>query len=678
MKEPRWLRVIALLPALAIASFGAVGVLCADLNLFTPAVVLVLGTAMFAGLCACVRPLWRRNDEKESVASALIGTLAVALSIAYAFWNGAHASQHVQINRDGGLYLNTGKWLATHGTLSVRPFVGAFASSHAVVQISNGVSLAGRELEFSLSHMLPALLAVTQSVGGDHLMFLTNPIMSGMALLAFYVLALRLARNSLSALGATACLAFVMPQMSFSRDTTAEIPTQVLLFTAVWLLCESRTWRNRCMALCAGLLLGLLQPMHIDGLAYLLGLPLVFATVWFDAKREERRVIRDAILWMSGGVLAGTSLGVLDLALRDGGYVSSVRGQFEALAGTMALAIVIGVLLLVRSRRDRTKGTAERMRARLSIVAGVATLAVGFGAWFLRPALQHARGSSNGTVAFVQTLEHVHVDATRRYAELSVQWISWYLGPLTLTLGIIAAAAVAASLVRGTARFPTRISVFILGPPALLYLWRPSITPDHIWAMRRFLPAVFPGVILLAFCAITAIARASRPASPLARQCVAVVLGVCAAGYPVWATSRVAGMTEQRGEYSAVEAACRMLGPKSAAVLLQGSESFSYKNDPQTLRSFCDVPVAVMLGKPSASVLRELARRWSSYGRQLFVVSDSPETIRQVFPDLPVRVTRVATNHHLLNYTLLRRPSHYTSESLRFAAAPVPLGAPNR
>lgn len=218
MKEPRWLRVIALLPALAIASFGAVGVLCADLNLFTPAVVLVLGTAMFAGLCACVRPLWRRNDEKESVASALIGTLAVALSIAYAFWNGAHASQHVQINRDGGLYLNTGKWLATHGTLSVRPFVGAFASSHAVVQTSNGVSLAGRELEFSLSHMLPALLAVTQSVGGDHLMFLTNPIMSGMALLAFYVLALRLARNSLSALGATACLAFVMPQMSFSRD----------------------------------------------------------------------------------------------------------------------------------------------------------------------------------------------------------------------------------------------------------------------------------------------------------------------------------------------------------------------------------------------------------------------------------------------------------------------------
>ena len=44
---------------------------------------------------------------------------AVVLSAVSAMWNGANASEHVQINRDGGLYLNAGKWIATHGTLNV-------------------------------------------------------------------------------------------------------------------------------------------------------------------------------------------------------------------------------------------------------------------------------------------------------------------------------------------------------------------------------------------------------------------------------------------------------------------------------------------------------------------------------------------------------------------------------
>src|SRR5439155_4286515 len=157
-----------------------------------------------------------------------------------------------------------------------------------------------------------------------------------------------------------------------------------------------------------------------------------------------------------------------------------------------------------------------------------------FAAWFLRPGLQKARGASNGTVAFVQTLEHVHVDSTRTYGELSVRWISWYVGPVTLAVGIVAAAVLAGALVKGTARLPTRIAVFMFAPPALIYLVKPSITADQIWAMRRFLPAVIPGLILLTFGALIVIVRASGPGPPLARKSFALVVGICAIGYPVW------------------------------------------------------------------------------------------------------------------------------------------------
>jgi hypothetical protein len=464
----------------------------------------------------------------------------------------------------------------------------------------------------------------------------------------------------------------VMPQVSFSRDSTSEVPTQVLVFTAAWLLCGSDTWRHRSTAFCAGLVLGLVQPMHVDGLAYMLGLPLVCATVWLDGRRGAPRARRGVFLWLGVGALVGLSFGLVDLLFRDHGYISSVRGEVVALAGAMVVAIVLAILVVVLSPRDGVTRVLDRARQPLSIAVGISVLALGFAAWFLRPVLQEVHGAGNGTVAFVQTLGNLAVDSTRKYAELSVQWISWYLGPLSLALAIVAAAVVTSLLVKGSLRFPARVALFMLAPPALLYLWRPSITPDHIWAMRRFLPAVFPGCVLLVFGAIGVILRGSRPASTRARKCVAVALSVCAIGYAVWTTRHVVNMTEQRGEYAAVEAACRMLGTKSAVVVLE-EPSFVHQNDPQTLRSFCNVPVAVMPGTPDASALRDLARGWSAEGRQLFVVSESPATIRKALPGLAVQVTPPATNRHLLNATLLWRPSYYTTESLRFATALVPV-----
>lgn len=670
--EPRWLRVVALVPVLAIASFGAVGLFLADLGRYRAVVVLVAGSVLFAGLCLCARPVWRKQAGEGPVVSSVWAAAAVGVALAYATWNGANSSEHVQINRDGGLYLNTGRWLAAHGSLVVRPLVGPFASSDAVVHTSNGIDVHRGGLEFSLSHMLPALLAEAQNLGGDRLMFLTVPVLSGLAILAFFVLAARVIRSAPIALAAAVCLAVVMPQISFSRDSTSEVPTQVLVFTAAWLLCSSATWRYRRTALCAGLVLGLVQPLHVDGLAYMLGLPFVCAAAWFDARADESRFRPGVLLWMGVGLISGVSLGAFDLVLRDHGYLSTVRGEVVSLAGALILTIAVAFVVVLCSQRDRVKGLVARVREPTSVGAGISVLVLGFGAWSLRPVLQETHGKANGTVAFVQTLGNLQVDATRSYAELTVRWITWYLGPLTLTLAILAAAGGVRLLVKGSLHFAAKVAAFMLAPPALLYLWHPRITPDHIWAMRRFLPAVFPAVILVVFAAIHLIAEGSGGASGRVRKAIAIALGVYAIGYPVWASRSVLQMTEERGEYAAVEAGCDLLGPRSAAVILEDSSTFVHLNDPQTLRSFCNIPVAVMLGKPKPSVLRDLARGWKADGRELFVVSESPATIEQAFPGIGVRATPLATNRHLLNYTLLWRPSYYTSESLRFAVAPVP------
>ncbi len=667
--EPRWLRAVALLPALAIAAFGAVALLSADAGIYSPAVAFPLGAAAFAVLIAAARPLLRKPAGTPSTSATRSAWAVLALAIADAIWNALNASQHVLINRDGGLYLNAGKWIAEHGNLSVPAVSGPFASNPAVVTSeSTGMTLVGHRLEFSLSHMLPSLLAEAQNIGGDHLMFVTVPLLGGLALLAFYLLASRVTRSPVAALGATACLAFIMPQVSFSRDTTSEIPTQVLLFTALWMLCDPETWRSRRTALCAGIVLGLVQAMHVDGLAFFVGLPLVYATVWLHGRGRERRALREAIIWSAAGTLVGVALSFFDLGTRNHDYFTNLRANLAGLVAGIVVVVVAASGLIVLARRRELLARVQRARAPLATAVGVTTLIGGFGAWWLRPHLQQEHGKPNPMVAYVQRLNHLPIQPARVYAELSVRWIGWYLGPVTLALTLVVAAVVARSLVRGSAPVPTQSVAFLLGPPTLLYLWRPRITPDHIWATRRFLPAVFPGVILLFFCGLCWVAR-SRPETR--RKVVAVVLGIAAIAFPLWTVHRVSRMTEQRGDYAVVQAACRMLGPNSAVVTLDERRSVLYEVAAQTLRSFCNIPVAVMPGPANKKGLRDLARSWSDEGRRLFVLAEFPGTIESAVPGATLRATPLGRNRHMLELTLTRRPSHYAREHLRLVAAPV-------
>jgi hypothetical protein len=676
--EPQWVRCIALGSALALAAFGGIGLLLADLGIYSLLLTLVLGLPAFFVLYRWAQPVLQPEDDAGTALSlternSAIG--AVVLSVVSAIWNGANASEHVQINRDGGLYLNAGKWIASHGTLNVPAFVGPFARTAGLVATSSGMKQQGTHLEFQISHMLPAFLAEAQNIGGNRLMFLTVPILGGAALLAFYLLACRLLQHPVAALGATATLALLMPQISFSRDSTTEIPIQLLLFTSLWMLCDRRTLRRPHPAFVAGLLLGLVQAMHVDGLAFLVGLPAVFAVTWLHTNRAGRDRLAVGFVWASSGVAVGVLLAALDLLRWDRSYLSVVRGNVERLAAVeiVAIAAAIGFVMLVR--RTRAFDVIQRERGRVAYGAGALVLILGFGAWFVRPLVQHVHAAGiNPTVAQVQRINHLAIDGTRRYGELSVRWISWYVGPITLTIGIIGAAALTIALVRGSLRLPVQIATFILAPPALLYIWRPTITPDQIWAARRFLPAVFPGIILLAFGALCALTRAPDPRFVGQRRSLAIVLAIAAVVFP-WLTIRdVSSMTEQRGLLPVVTSACKTLGNDSAVVVLQdvAPPSVVYLSDPQTLRSFCKVPVVVMLGRPDAGRLHSLSAQWKAEGRRLFVVAYSPKTISRVLPHADLRVTGRRTNPHFLEQTLTRRPGKYATEAFQLTLAPVP------
>ncbi len=691
-EDPQWLRALVFGLAALVASLGASGLFLAAIGRYTLALALILGVVGFAALCVAAYPLLAKQGAVTAAANAC-AVLAVVAILGITVWNVSNASEHVLIIRDGGTYLNAGKWLAGHDTLEVDAFVGPFAKNPAVSVGAPGVAHSSDHLNFSLEHLVPVLLAEAQGVGGDGFMFALVPILGGVALLAFYALARRVLRHPIAALGAMLCLAFLMPQLSFSRDSMSEIPVQVLLFTGVWLLCDRRVFSRRGAAVAAGFLLGLVQATHIDGLAFLVGLPFVCLVGWWRTDPDQRREVGRSVIACWFGVAAGVALGFLDLSRLGPGYLRSLRSNVDRLVGAGVASMVVAVALALWLRKRtaaqlQPRRRFERMRPSAAFFACEVVLIGGFGAWFLRPYLETTHGKANGVVGGLQRRSELAFDPTRQYFEHAVAWASWYIGPITLTLAIIAAALAIRSFIRGELSVPVQVVALILGPAALLYLWRPSISPIQVWAARRFLPAVFPILILAAFGLLCYVADSDHLGWDELRRLGALVLGVAAVAFPLYTILDVSRLTEQRGFPVVLEDVCHSIGRTAAVILPQEPNGSIWLYGPQTIRSFCDVPVGIMYsgdatnlvahrskGKLSAPVLRRLARDWAAEGRVLYIVATSRQTITKLFPAAAVEMTRPATNPYLLGRSLTERPNEYRSDPFRLAVARVPLPA---
>jgi hypothetical protein len=274
-----------------------------------------------------------------------------------------------------------------------------------------------------------------------------------------------------------------------------------------------------------------------------------------------------------------------------------------------------------------------------------------------------------------QRAEHVAVDATRTYYERSLQWMSWWVGPVTLAVAICAAGVLVWALLSpraGDRARRTLVPVLVLGPTAAIYLWNANAVPDHLWVDRRFLTGALPLIVLLAFG--LAAALASRFAGSGAGRlvfAVTVVFAISAIAYPLWTLRGISTMSEQRGTPSVVTDACRTMGPKPAIVVLKSPRGSLFDEwTPQTFRDFCNAEVAVMRGQPDAATLQRVARNWREAGRTTYVAADSPATIQNVLPNARITTTRTVRAARL-ERTLTRRPSRFVVDTYRISLAPV-------
>jgi len=211
----------------------------------------------------------------------------------------------------------------------------------------------------------------------------------------------------------------------------------------------------------------------------------------------------------------------------------------------------------------------------------------------------------------------------------------------------------------------------VAGAGTFLYIWKPSITPEQVWAMRRFVPAALPFFVLVAAVAVDRLARSldrnnrssvwSR--ASLAGGAAALVL------FPATATWPVRDFQPQAGFRTVVTETCDVIGPNSA--VLFAAEDPLKLILPQTIRSWCGVPAASVTDIVTPGRLRRIAQAWDTDDRTLWLLTSVPGIVPRYVPDGEPRYVDSTRNLHELERTISRAPAAYASDKLTVYATRI-------
>lgn len=641
------------------------GLLLAMLGLFSLPLVLVMWPVVGVGLWIASRPARREAGVAAGSATRWLRIAAVAVALTAAVGNAMLPGEHLQTGRDGGTYTATAGWIASDGGLLIDAQAPPFDDSAGLGFDAAGFHsmVDGGPLYAQFMHAFPAMMATVDEAAGLDAMVRLNGVLGGVALLSLYAFGERLLRPW-AALLAQVAMALNLVFVYFTRAPFSELLMFGMLFGGLWALDQAVGLRDRSVGFVAGLLLGATFLARLDGLVILLMLALALLPPLVTGRL--RRVAPAAL----GGIAAMSAFAAVDLFVFAPFYVT-LHVEFLVPLG---LAFVLVGLLAFGAGTDPGRRLVHgllRRRAQVATAVAALILVAGVYAYVLRPELVVSTWGRTTPIGWLQQREGEAVNEARTYAEQSARWLGWYLGLPALAAGVLGWAG----LVRTTiARRVGRLVPFLLSFSGLLvlYVWRPSITPDHIWADRRFLPVVLPGLLLCAGWLLDRLWDAATATRwPAAVRVAVAGIAALVVVLPLRLTLPVADLHEEAGLADDVAAACARLGDDAALLLLDEDATAMHYRATQPLRAHCGVPAAWAPETISDERISELAARAGD--RTLFLLAERPEA----FEGRPVDEPFTLIDHHStrLEPTLTGPPQDLESYGLGVLAARVRPGA---
>ena len=648
------------------------------LGIHRPWTTLPLALVVGVALWRAIRPRNSPTDADFRAAKWSLGGVAAWIVVGIFF-----ASEYLVVNRDPGFLSLTGVWLTNHPTTDI-PTRGAIEAAaqqpNVIADAWQAWNLSGDVVQPQGAKMLPAVLSVGGWVDGVTGVLATNIVIGGIGILAVYLVARRLL-GPLAALGPAALVALTVSHIGLSRSPYSEPLTLLLIVASIaW------AWRGleegRTGALvAAGATSGATMLCRIDGGVYALGVLLGVGAVC--AWRGKKGIAPLLAFVVPQALMVGA--GYWSLWRWSTSYIERLGSEARTLAiAYSAIAVLVVILqVAIAPFLGRLRALVMARRIVLARTAAILT-ALAMVALASRPLwMTDRRGTvtttdqfTNSVVGQFQQMEGYPVDPTRTYAEHTVTWLSYYL-----TWPILAIATLGLAIIVWRTFTSQPIAVVFLGAlavPTLVYLLRPAIVPDQLWAIRRFEPITLPGLAIAAgvgaWWLVGWVGRRFREpyerehaihvASAIAAIClvaasistyVSVRLGVAnpvSAPPYIYVKEQgrpVVDAKEYDGARAEIEELCRIVDGRP--VILSGSSGYF-----GTIRVMCDVPVVLALEPLQKDALARMAKVW---GQEPVVVTRSPETVWSTAP-APVFTSTMETGEYALQ-RMPRLPAESTS-----------------
>ncbi|MFD1542180.1 glycosyltransferase family 39 protein [Nonomuraea guangzhouensis] len=580
----RVLAVVSVLPALVVAGWLLAALPLLLAGWYRPMPALVLGAVVIGGLCWFA--LRRSLKVVEGATGRQVGAV-VAVAVGSGVFNAIMHSEQLIVRRDPATYAQYATWLAGHGSLPIPAQAEAFGGADPALMFE---SVGFYDVDGSVVPQFmpgpPLLFAVGDWLGG---LLLTPAVLGVLAVLTLAGVVGRLVGGRWAPVAALA-FAVSLPILYTSRTTFSEIPSLILLFGGLALVHDalSRGSVQRWEGALAGLVFGLAVLVRIDGLRDVLPV-LAFAGALIAWRRlgSPQGALGPPLLL---GLAVGAGLGLLAAYVLARPYLSYLSRSVNPLlliCAAVLLLTLAGTLAAPRLARIRIPRWLPDVGAGLVVLVMVG-LAV-------RPWLQTVRRVATTsedvlTAKFIEQTQKANgmpVDGTRLYTELSLHWVSWYVGLPVIVLATIAAAVLVRGLLRNGSPAEWLLPLAVIGWTTVTTLLRPEITPDQPWAARRLVPVVIPGLILLAVWGLEWV-RNQAILRKYGRWITAVGT-VLILVPPVITSIGIAFTPVGRGERAAVEAMCAKIPPNASVLIV---ERVTGNRFTQLVRGMCGRPAA--------------------------------------------------------------------------------------
>lgn len=566
----------------------------------------------------------------------------IVVSLATGCWATATHSSQILPRRDAGSNLqaaialaDTGHRIlqvpaASIGGPQILDIAGLTIASPAFYQVGDAAQPAV-EPQFVIGPA--AVYSLGRWVGGIEAMLILPGWLVAAGVLALGLLTTVVLRGWWGVVAALA-VAIQFPVLHTGRATYSE-PLAMLTLGAGLLLMVLAARRDHARAAAlAGLLIGGTALVRIDGLREAILLLPVIALGALSGRAWARPLLLGTAVGLLGSFAAALALS------RE--YLGSITGSLLPLVALGVATAGGALLVLVLARRGlRMPTTLAR-----ALPGGLALAVLGTGILLAaRPLFltvrQDARDPGARVVAGLQQRQGLPVDGGRTYAEHSVTWLAWWVGPVALAVALITLAVLFARVARAWTAgegLPAWAGVLVVASGStLLTLWRPGITPDHPWAERRLVIAL-PFVALLVTAGAAWLWRGGPEAwrmSTGARGAVAGRALACAAIVTLLLPSAAATWPHrlervEAGSLLPVAQVCRALAPGDVAVAVDARAANEW---PQVIRGMCDRPALsttnALRNDPHAlaAALDRVASGLPSGARLVLVSADSAAAI---------------------------------------------------